>query len=218
MEDSLLEKIKKKVLHWNKDRSNTANSQGKLSFFQWMVILACLGLAAMILHDFLGFENKGSSLSSPLLIEEETVETVGKVRDGPKTIKEYEEWYENQLTEILSTIVGVSDVTVMVNLESTEEIVVEKNTRIQDSKTIEQDREGGNREIVDSTRDEQVVIIRDDHGEQPVVLMTRKPQVRGVLVVAKGAENAQVKAWITEAVQRVLHVQANRVSVLPKKS
>lgn len=219
MEDSLIEKIKKKIFNWSKDRSSTTDSKGKLSFFHWMVILACLGLAAMIMHNFLGFDQQmGSTFSSPQHLEEETVETVGKVRDGPKTMKEYEEWYENQLTEILSTIVGVSDVTVMVNLESTEEIIVEKNSRIQDSKTVEQDREGGSREIVDSLRDEQVVILRNGSGEQPVILMTRKPQVRGVLVVAKGAENAQVKAWITEAVQRVLHVQANRVSVLPKKS
>lgn len=44
-----------------------------------------------------------------------------------------------------------------------------------------------------------------------------KPRVRGVLVVAKGADNIQVKAWITEAVQKVLDVPAYKISILPKK-
>ena len=79
------------------------------------------------------------------------------------------------------------------------------------------EKEGAGR-LVDQLKDEQVVILRNGSSEEPVILMTKKPQVRGVLVVAKGAENAQVKAWITEAIQRVLQVQANRVSVLPKKS
>ena len=33
---------------------------------------------------------------------------------------------------------------------------------------------------------------------------TKKPEIRGVLVVAKGADNIQVKKWIIEAVTRVL--------------
>lgn len=202
-----------------KNSSPDESKKGKLSFFQWMVIFVCLGMAAMILHNFWSTEQglQSVSLTSKAVVEEDALATSKKVRAGPSTIKEYEEWYENQLTEVLSTIVGVSDVTVMVNLDSTEEIVVDKNARIQNSKTMEQDREGGSRELVDQLKDEQVVILRNGSSEEPVILMTKKPQVRGVLVVAKGAENAQVKAWITEAIQRVLQVQANRVSVLPKK-
>jgi stage III sporulation protein AG len=37
------------------------------------------------------------------------------------------------------------------------------------------------------------------------------------LVVAKGADNLQIKKWIVEAVTRVLNVPSYRVAVLPKK-
>jgi stage III sporulation protein AG len=37
-----------------------------------------------------------------------------------------------------------------------------------------------------------------------------------VLIVAKGAENLQVKAAIIEAVQRVLDVPIYKIAVLPK--
>ena len=52
--------------------------------------------------------------------------------------------------------------------------------------------------------------------ETPVVLRTEKPKVRGVLVVAKGVDNIQVKAMVKEAVIRLLDVPAHRVSVSPK--
>ena len=53
--------------------------------------------------------------------------------------------------------------------------------------------------------------------EGPIISETKKPSVRGVLVVAKGAENIQIKKWIIEAVTRSLDVPSHRVSVMPKK-
>ncbi|MNN46313.1 hypothetical protein D3C81_1606920 [compost metagenome] len=44
-----------------------------------------------------------------------------------------------------------------------------------------------------------------------------KPKVRGVLIVAKGAENKTVKALIVDAVEKGLNVPAYRISVVPRK-
>jgi len=108
-------------------------------------------------------------------------------------------------------------VDVMVNLESTPELVVEKNRNIRSSTNQEMDKEKATRNQNDQSRDEQLVIIQGGKQDQPVVVKTLKPRVRGVLVVAKGADNIQVKAWITEAVQKVLDVPAYKISILPKK-
>lgn len=59
------------------------------------------------------------------------------------TIKDYESLYEARLTEVLSKIVGVDDVAVMVNLDSSEETVVEKDIRRSNQVTDEQDQKGG---------------------------------------------------------------------------
>ncbi|EEM04135.1 Sporulation stage III protein AG [Bacillus pseudomycoides] len=64
---------------------------------------------------------------------------------------------------------------------------------------------------------EKTVIIREGDKETPIVLRTEKPKVRGVLVVAKGVDNIQVKAMVKEAVTRMLDVPSHRVAVLPKK-
>ena len=90
--------------------------------------------------------------------------------------------------------------------------------KIQTQLTDETDREGGKRKVEDQSTDEQLVIIQNGEKEVPIVVETKKPAIRGVLVVAKGADNIQVKKWIVEAVTRSLDVPSHRVSVLPKKT
>ena len=83
--------------------------------------------------------------------------------------------------------------------------------------TDEIDREGGKRTVEDTSKDEQIVIVRNGDKEVPIVQETKKPQVRGVLVVAQGADNISVKKMIVEAVTRVLDIETHKVAVMPKK-
>jgi stage III sporulation protein AG len=104
-----------------------------------------------------------------------------------------------------------------VNVDATEKKVLEKNVVVQSQKTEEVDREGGQRTVEDQSKDEQLVIIRDGEKEVPIVIETKKPAIRGVIVIAKGADNIQVKKWILESVTKLLDVPVHRVSVMPKK-
>jgi stage III sporulation protein AG len=141
-----------------------------------------------------------------------------KKSENSKSMVDYEDRYENQLREALQSIAGVDDVEVVVNLDATESKVYEKNKVTQNQSTDETDREGGTRKVEDTSTDEQLVVIRSGDQEKPVMIKTEKPKIRGVLIVAKGADNIQVKKWIIEAVTRVLDVPSHRVAVLPKKS
>ena len=69
--------------------------------------------------------------------------------------------------------------------------------------TEEVDREGGTRQVEDISEDEQVVTIQTGDSEEPLLVKTEKPEVSGVLVVARGVENVQVKSFVVEAVSRV---------------
>lgn len=220
MDNTIWNKLKHLFLEPKDSAENDPNSsKGKLGFFHWIVIIACLGLAAMILHNYFSMRDEVKPSLAPVMAQpEESKEVFGSSRSSPQTMAEYEELYENQLKDILSKIVGVGEVSVMVNLDATEQVVVEKNTRIQNSTTTEKDREGGSRNIEDTMKDEQVVLTRNGNGEEPIILMTKKPKIRGVLIVATGAENIQVKTWIVEAVQRVLDVPPHKISVLPKRN
>jgi stage III sporulation protein AG len=189
--------------------------------YQYLILVLLFGAAIMLVsNSLLKDDNPNSSI--PVLSStddnEEDLETFGhKKAAGNEMIADYENRYETQLKEALEGIAGVSDVMVVVNVDSTETSVLEKNTVTRSQTTDEKDREGGERTVEDQSQDSQVVIIRDGEKEVPIVLETKKPDIRGVLVVAKGADNIQVKKWIIESVTKLLDVPSHRVSVMPKK-
>ncbi|GAA0350960.1 stage III sporulation protein AG [Bacillus horti] len=198
-------------------------TKGKLGLIHWILLFACIGLAAMILHNYFSIQSEVLTPMSPppdtqAELDAPAEAAFGSSESSPETMQEYEEFYEQRLIDILSSIAGVGEVSIFVNLDSTEEVIFDKNIRTQATTTNEQDREGGSRNNQDQLRDEQTVTIRGDQGEAPIVIMRKKPEVRGVVVVATGADNIQVKTWIAEAIQRVLDVPLHKISVLPKKS
>ncbi|GAE36337.1 stage III sporulation protein AG [Halalkalibacter akibai] len=187
----------------------------------YILLLGCVGLALMITGNLLTNPAGDEEQSLPVFNEEqEDDEPVFKRSSSvePNSMQDYEMRYENQLKEILEQMVGISDVSVMVNLAETERNVYERNVNEKQQNTDETDREGGTRKVEDLSRDEQIVITRNGDKEVPILVQTEKPTIRGVLVVAKGVENAQVKSWVIEAVSRGLDVPTHRVSVMPKKT
>lgn len=210
-------------LTWLKNQLGTKDGPpGKKSGkYQYLMIVVLFGAAIMLVGNILGDQNPSNAVV-PAMKEGEPEEDAAvfgqKKTAGNDVISEYEEAYEAQLTEMLEGINGVGNVTVFVNIDATEKKVLEKNTVIQSQTTDETDREGGKRKVEDASKDEQLVVIRNGEKEVPIVLETKKPEIRGVLVVAKGAENIQVKKWITEAVTKALDVPNHRVAVMPKKS
>ncbi|TDQ41650.1 stage III sporulation protein AG [Aureibacillus halotolerans] len=141
----------------------------------------------------------------------------GKSADAKSVVKELEAAYEDELKTAIQEMMGVEDATVMVTLESAGERVFERNETSRQQTTNEEDPNGGKRTINETTTEENVVILRQGDKETAVLKKTATPEVRGVLVVAEGADNIQVKSWIIEAVTKSLGVPPHRVSVLPKK-
>ncbi|SDW53448.1 stage III sporulation protein AG [Marininema mesophilum] len=196
-----------------------ANGEGKVSTFRWLLILGCLGVGIMIVSSFFADRNQGLPTSGlPGKEKQEASSTAQWDKgSGELSMKEYEAMYESELSDMLANVIGVKEVTVMVNLDSSEEEVYQRDRQSQEQVTKETDTRGGNRQIRQSDQDEKVVLQRKGDGEEvPIVVKKVKPYVRGVLVVARGVENLQVKAAIIEAVQRVLDVPIHRISVLPK--
>jgi stage III sporulation protein AG len=209
-------------IDWLKKLLTKETSEKKTGKYQYLMIVLLFGAAIMIVSNLI-FQ-KGQSTEDLAVFKNEKEEQTEDVPTfGMKNTKQkdlistYEEAYENQLKEALEGIKGVSDVTVVVNVDATEQQILEKNSNTQTQTTEESDKEGGKRKVEDSSKEEQLVIIRNGEEEVPIVVETKKPKIRGVLIVAKGAGNIQVKKWIIEAVTRVLDVPSHRVAVMPKK-
>jgi len=202
-----------------KDWFMDSNSKSQMNKKHYILILLVLGIAFMLFASLMSKSPSPSSQPVNANIDnQEDVEAFGNTQKSqPNSMIEYERYYENQLKDALETIVGVEEVAIVVNVESTEKKEYEKNVIHHRQTTDETDANGGKRKVEDISTEEQMVTIREGDKEIPLVSTTWKPKIQGVLVVAKGADNIQVKKWIIEAVTRVLDVPSHRVSVQAKK-
>lgn len=192
----------------------SAPGRGKLTKVQWLLLIGGVGVALMILAQFFQVERYVPAPPAPDNPEASPA-VAREVRE--LSVEELEHKYEEELKSMLEEVVGAGRVSVMVNLDSTGELVIEKNVQDRRQTTDERDRQGAARQIEESNINRQAVIYRKGNEEVPLVLMQKRPQVRGVIIVAEGAENPQLKAWILEAVQRGLGVPPHRVAILPRK-
>ena len=184
----------------------------------WVVMVGLLGAALMILNAFMNVKELdpiNTGRASPPVSKETFVGSSSKENNS---FHEYEQAYGDQLKSILQKIVGVGEVEVLVTIESTEEMTVDKNYNDNQTMTTERDNGGATRNISQVTRSGEVVVSQVSGDQKPLVLKYIKPKIRGVIVVAKGAENLTVKKMIIEAVERGMDVQASKISILPRKT
>ncbi|MGN9164145.1 sporulation stage III protein AG [Tissierellaceae bacterium HCP3S3_D8] len=151
--------------------------------------------------------------------------TSSKKKDDSSVIKEGKKEYtnvaesdysiilENKLSNILSKLKGVGEVHVMITLEDSQEKVPATNKNKMTETTSETDSEGGKREITREDEVTQLINLSND----VIILKEINPNIKGVIVVAEGADNGVVLETIYEAVKTVLGVSANKVQVFSSK-
>lgn len=187
--------------------------------FRWLIIIGLLGAAIMLFNSFVNvkkIDNENTGREPPL---NQTSQTA-LVQSDPGSTNSFDSieiGLENRVKEILEKIVGVGTVDIMVTVDSTEEIVVVRNMNDSQQLSEETDASGGKRHTTQYTRDGEIVTYSQSGDETPIVTKRIKPQVRGVLVVAKGAENKVVRGLIEQAIQKGLNVPIQRISVVPRK-
>ncbi|GIN55747.1 stage III sporulation protein AG [Lederbergia ruris] len=190
---------------------------GKTSY---LLILLALGALFMVMGNI--WKNDVDEQPAAVLdktASDESSETFGSNQsESNEGMKLFEDQYEQRLKEALESIVGVGSTTVFINVSATERKVYEKNTVLRNQTTKEEDTNGGTRQVEDQSKEDEIVIIQNGDKETPLTSETQKPDIQGVLVVAEGAENIQVKKWIREAVTKSLNVPVHKVAVIPKKS
>ncbi|MBS4536204.1 hypothetical protein GOQ29_11310 [Clostridium sp. D2Q-14] len=130
-------------------------------------------------------------------------------------MSDYAKEIEIKLKKILSEMEGVGEVEAMVTLVENSESVPATDKTTNKESTIENDAQGGNREVVREENTEKVVITGNQNSM--MTLKEVKPEIKGVIIVAQGASDINVKESIYEAVKTVLGLSGNKVEVYVKK-
>ncbi len=209
-----------KWLHWIENKlGSSAGSTRKSTTFIWLFLIILLSVALMLFNSFITV--KDAQILTDTTSEFQPMSTPVLQNKGGSEDKHpfqaYEEAYQQELVFILQKMVGVGEVEVMVTIESTEEVVVDKNFQNTQRTTTERDTKQASRQISEVTHNGEVVLYQVSGNEQPLVLKQIQPKIRGVIIVANGAENLVVKKMIIEAVERGLDVAPHRISVIPRK-
>ena len=124
---------------------------------------------------------------------------------------------EDDLKRILLQVEGVGEVDVAVTMESTGRKLVEKDVPLSES-SVDETGNGTNSKKESKSSDEATVYLENADGTKaPYVIEETMPVVRGVLVVAQGADDPQVVAEIKEAAMALFHLEAHKIKVMKKK-
>ncbi|WP_138753404.1 stage III sporulation protein AG [Paenibacillus sinopodophylli] len=182
-----------------------------------LLIVGGIGAALMIVNSFLTYKEVTPSAQDPNPPPQSEAVWNNTDSSAGSMFTVIEHPLEIRLKEILEKIVGVGTVDVLVTVDSTEEIEIERNTQESQQVTNENDPNGGKRHITSITKDGQVVLYEVSGDQKPIVTKTINPRIRGILIVAKGAENATVRRLIVNAVEKGVSVPVNRISVVPSK-
>ena len=204
----MIEKLKNFIQNYF--RKGTENKKRK-----YVLAIALIAILFILLGNLLSPKNELDTelnQETDAKVQEDDIEEVSLI----KNVNEIEASYEKDLQVMLNQIKGVSEVEVMVNVDSTNVNIYEKDLIMGNQSTDETDKNGGMRNVEDETKETKLVYVRQGDQEVPVLVQTKKPDVRGVFIIAKGADNATVKKWIVESVSKVLDVPTYRISVMPK--
>jgi len=125
---------------------------------------------------------------------------------------------ETKLKYILSQVEGAGKVEVMITYSTGKENIPAYDTKTSENSTDEKDSGGGARKISQSSSDSAIVFKSGVNGEKiPVIIKEIEPVVKGVLVVAEGASNPQVREKLNRAVQVLLDIPVHKIQVIERK-
>ena len=133
--------------------------------------------------------------------------------------QDYISFWEEKLEESLRFVEGAGKVRVLITLKESEEQVLVKDGTLESQETVETDASGGNRHVVENREEQSVIRTVDDRGQDvPLVVKTVAPCVEGVVVIAQGADQAQVRRDIIEAIQVLFDIDMNRIAIIKMKT
>lgn len=163
-----------------------------LNFSKKNIVLFVSALAALLILLFGEFMNT------------DTTERA-EVKNTSLYAAQYTEETEKELETLLGKISGAGKVKAMVTLESCYENVYAKGY----SSKNEQDEQKDKNEM----SEEYIIVKNGSNNEECLVVKVYEPTVKGVAIVAEGADNVTVKAAITQTVCSLFDISSAKVSV-----
>ena len=124
---------------------------------------------------------------------------------------------EKGLEEILSSIKGAGEVKVFLNYSESSKTVAMYDETTTTSSTEENDSSGGTRNVTETENKKNVIYSEEDGNKTPITEKIVMPTITGAIVTAQGANNANIKTNIINAVGAVTGLTIDKIQVFEMK-
>ena len=185
---------------------------GNSNKFSNLIVICLIGILLVIAASF--FKNSNSIAS----VTNKNEKVSNTAEEKNMTTTEYENEQEVKLKALLQSIQGIGNVQVMINFSNDSDEVAAYNENSTSSVINEVDNSGGKRTTVQNSQSNSVVLATNGENTGPVIISTNKPKINGVMIVAEGAEQSNIKLDIITSVAELFDISEDRVNVLPMKN
>ncbi|NLP17782.1 MAG: hypothetical protein GX376_01680 [Firmicutes bacterium] len=221
----LLSDLKKALGSWSRGEESPSDTsaswdkpRGGIS--PKLLLLGIIGLVVFLMANFLGpGARRALDDPTPQMPEGATMVDNVSLEGEPTTLQVYEQELSSRLAKVLAEVQDAGEVLVYVSLISGPEYDYARNKWLESRTTEEKDTGGGQRRIEEMREENQLIVAASSQGAREGGLVQKElhPPVRGVLIVAEGAEDSRVKAELVRAAQVVLGIGSHQVVALPKE-
>ena len=191
-----------------KEEQEEGNDKKKVENLVFLIILSII---TIVIINVIWNGNKQSD-KKETDSNSKQLATTNQISDNKNNMQTTDD-LEGKLESILGNIQGVGAVKVCINYSESSEVIAMYNENSKISNTEETDTSGGTRKIqeTDSQKD---IIYQEENGEKtPITQKVVQPKIEGAIITAKGANNADTKANIIQAVEAVTGLATHKIQV-----
>lgn len=145
---------------------------------------------------------------------QKSVDEIQNLEDSALLANSFSANMEHQLEQTLEQVKGAGNVTVQITVEDFGYKEYARDVQRVERSTVDQD--GENQQQTTEMQENQTVV--QQSGQNSALLVQeRMPEIRGVLIVATGANQASVQERLLYAAATVLQISTEQIVVLPGK-
>lgn len=193
--------LKDKFIKLFKDDGNNKKKTENLVFLLIVLIITVVAI------NFIWKDEEKENINN--------IDTSKKLAANDENETEYKQnSLETRLENILSNISGVGNVDVLITYNETEELIPVYNEQDKKSTTNESDSQGGIRIVEEIDINKEVIYQNDE------IIVQKKicPKIEGAIIIATGANNANIRTNIIQAVEAVTGLATHKIQVFEKKN
>lgn len=162
-----------------------------------------------------GWNNRAAEVLADVGDESAADPSAGSETAAKAESVSYEAELERRIRELLRSVDGVGEADVMVVLKSSEERVWHVDKSSTSSVTEESGADSGSSRII-REEDQSESTVLDGKSQSPVMEKEVKPEISGVVISADGGGSAVIRAEISEAMEALLGLPANKIKVMKR--